>query len=256
MCIMLVVPCIEAMTFWLLLRNPCALPKNDSEISFTTSPDDIEYANENAETKFTLGDKIRYMPSLLKYMIPFLMVFLFEYFINQGLVSICMSNFFLNILQDIALFLLLIFFSPSFQLELVHFKNIWIDKEAQYRWLQVDYQIGVFISRSSVNLVKINKIWLLAVLQFINVVIVTTEVVTFFSPTIWLIFALVFVEGLLGGGTYVNTYYRMSKEIPDDRRDFALGIVPVADSIGIALAGFLAIPAHNALCKVPMPIRY
>lgn len=93
MCIMLVVPCIEAMTFWLLLRNPCALPKNDSEISFTTSPDDIEYANENAETKFTLGDKIRYMPSLLKYMIPFLMVFLFEYFINQGLVSICMSNF-------------------------------------------------------------------------------------------------------------------------------------------------------------------
>lgn len=223
---MLVVPFIEAITFYFLLRNPCVIPKNDSEISFTTKPYDIESANENAEMKFTFGDKIRYMPSLLKYMIPFSMVFLFEYFINQGL------------------------------LELVHFKDIWIDKEAQYRWLQVDYQIGVFISRSSVNLVKINKIWLLAVLQAVNVGIVFTEVLTFFSPTIWIIFALVLFEGLLGGGTYVNTYYRMSKEIPEDRRDFALGIVPVADSIGIALAGFLAIPAHNALCKVPMPIRY
>lgn len=150
----------------------------------------------------------------------------------------------------------MIFIVHLFQLELVHFKNIWLDHEAQYRWLQVDYQIGVFISRSSVNLVKINKIWILAVLQFVNVVIVTTEVVTFFSPTIWIIFGLVLFEGLLGGGTYVNTYYKMSKEIPEDRRDFALGVVPVADSIGIALAGFLAIPAHNALCKVPMPIRY
>lgn len=91
MCIMLIVPVIEAMTFWLLLRNPCAIPKNDSELSFTTSftrSDDIECANENAEAKFTLGDKIRYLPSLLKYMVPFSAVFLFEYFINQGLVSI------------------------------------------------------------------------------------------------------------------------------------------------------------------------
>lgn len=89
-------------------------------------------------------------------------------------------------------------------MELIHFQNIWIDREAQYRWLQVDYQIGVFISRSSVNLIKINKIWLMAVLQFINVVIILTEVVTFFSPTIWIVFVLVLWEGLLGGGAYVR----------------------------------------------------
>lgn len=47
----------------------------------------------------------------------------------------------------------------------------------------------------------------------------------------------------------------MSVEIPEDRRKFALGVAPVADAIGIALAGVFAIPAHNALCKVPMPIR-
>lgn len=99
MCMMLIVPVIEGITFWLLLRNPCAIPKNDSELSFTTAyatsftrSDDIECANESAEAKFTIGDKIRYIPSLLKYMVPFSMVFLFEYFINQGLVSIKEEN--------------------------------------------------------------------------------------------------------------------------------------------------------------------
>lgn len=91
--------------------------------------------------------------------------------------------------------------------------------------------------------------------QFLNVLIILTEVITFFTPSIWVVFVLVLWEGLLGGGAYVNTYYRMSKEIPENRRNFALGIVPVADATGIALAGLLAMPTHNALCALPMPIR-
>lgn len=51
------------------------------------------------------------------------------------------------------------------QYELIQFDGIWLTHAEQYRWLQVDYQIGVFISRSSVNLVTINKIWIMAVLQ-------------------------------------------------------------------------------------------
>lgn len=51
------------------------------------------------------------------------------------------------------------------QYELIEFDGIWLTHAEQYRWLQVDYQIGVFISRSSVNLVTINKIWIMAVLQ-------------------------------------------------------------------------------------------
>lgn len=140
-------------------------------------------------------------------------------------------------------------------MELVYFKNIWLDHEAQYRWLQFDYQVGVFISRSSVNLVKVNKIWLLTVFQFANVVIVFTEVLTYFSPTIWIIFGIVLWEGLLSGCAYVNTYYRMSVEIPEDWRKFALGVAPGFDALGITLAGIFAIPAHNAICKIPMPIR-
>lgn len=73
------------------------------------------------------------------------------------------------------------------------------------------------------------------------------------TPTIWIVFAIVFWEGLLGGGSYVNTFYRMSKEVPNTHQKFALGVVPIGESFGVVLAGFLAIPAHNVLCMLPPP---
>lgn len=87
MLIMLSVPLIEGAAFWMLLRNPCTIPKRDSETEFNALPDDQEAAVESKETKLSLSDKIRYVPSLFKYMIPLSLVYLFEYFINQGLVS-------------------------------------------------------------------------------------------------------------------------------------------------------------------------
>lgn len=93
----------------------------------------------------------------------------------------------------------------------------------------------------------------MSVFQFFNVMIFVFEIIYFFMPSIWIIFAVVLWEGLLGGGAYVNTFYRMSKDVPVSRRKFALGIVPIADSIGIAFAGALSIPAHNALCRLPVP---
>lgn len=112
---------------------------------------------------------------------------------------------------------------------------------------------GVFISRSSVNLVQFDQVWLMAVFQFVNVVYFLFEVIYTFSPNIWIVFAVVFWEGLLGGGAYVNTFYRMSKDIQDtNRKQFALSVVTMSDSVGIALAGALAIPSHNALCSLPV----
>ena len=37
--------------------------------------------------KMNIGQKLNLVPKLLKYMIPLGLVYLFEYFINQGLVS-------------------------------------------------------------------------------------------------------------------------------------------------------------------------
>ncbi|XP_037034003.1 battenin isoform X2 [Bradysia coprophila] len=240
MLIMLSVPAMEAIAFWLILRKPTGAATNygientefDGQSTDTIAIDNVRGSDVETNTKlngidadvasFGIKEKVMYLPSLMKYMIPITMVYFLEYFINQGL------------------------------FELVYFPNIWLDKKSQYRWLQVDYQLGVFVSRSSVNFVTLEKIWLMSVFQFFNVIIILLEVIYFYMPSIWIIFAVVFWEGLLGGGAYVNTFYRMSKEVPLSKRKFALGVVPIGDAIGIALAGVAAIPAHNALCFLPV----
>ncbi|XP_020711356.2 battenin [Athalia rosae] len=218
---MLIVPAIEALTFWLILVHPreTALSGFSKQLGTGSQRPIIGSAQK------TISEKISMLPTLAKYMLPIGLVYLFEYFINQGL------------------------------FELIDFKGIWLTHSEQYRWLQVDYQIGVFISRSSVNLVTIRRVWIMTVLQFLNIILLTFETVYYYIPNIWIVFAIVLWEGFLGGGAYVNTFYRMSKEIPEEDREFSLGITTMADSLGIALAGFLAMPVHNAICKLPEPIR-
>ncbi|XP_061401354.1 battenin-like [Musca vetustissima] len=218
MLIMLIFPFIEALSFWVLLRKPTAvLPVTNVESTEELIVDDRPLEG--------FKEKLIYIKHLVKYMVPLALVYFFEYFINQGL------------------------------FELVYFKDTFLDKAAQYRWLNVDYQIGVFISRSSVNVFQLNKIWLMSVFQFVNVVYFLTEVIYFYTPSIWITFVIVLWEGLLGGGAYVNTFYRMSKEIPPGRRQFAMAMVVQSDSYGIALAGFLSIPVHNAICSLPAAVR-
>lgn len=43
----------------------------------------------------------------------------------------------------------------------------------------------------------------------------TFEAVYLFVPSIWIVFAAVLWEGLLGGAAYVNTFYRISTEVSD-----------------------------------------
>ena len=217
MLIMLIFPVIEAASFWLLLRRPVLLP--------VTCVDSTEELISDDKPLEGFKQKFLYIKQLYKYMIPLCLVYFFEYFINQGL------------------------------FELVFFENTLLDKAAQYRWLNVDYQIGVFISRSSVNIFQLNRIWLMSVFQFINLIYFFTEVIWFYTPSLWITFAIVLWEGLLGGAAYVNTFYRMSKEISPGKRQFAMAMVVQSDSYGIALAGFLSIPVHNAICGMAAPVR-
>lgn len=93
MLLMLSVPLIEGAAFWILLRNPCNIPKKDSQTDLKKAPNDEESVVDEKEQNMSLGDKIRYMPSLLKYMLPLGLVYLFEYFINQGLVILHQKSF-------------------------------------------------------------------------------------------------------------------------------------------------------------------
>lgn len=91
----------------------------------------------------------------------------------------------------------------------------------------------------------------MAIIQGILASFFLAEAIFLFVPNISIIFVMVFFEGLQGGFAYVNTYYRMSHEIPSSRKKFAMNIVASSDSVGIIFAGFLAIPTHNWICQMP-----
>jgi battenin len=58
----------------------------------------------------------------------------------------------------------------------------------------------------------------------------------------------VFCEGLLGGATYVNCFYQLTRDIPSWKREFSLAAVSMSDVMGITLAGLVSILLEPALC--------
>ena len=106
------------------------------------------------EAKFWLSH-VKYIPHLFKYMIPLFLVYFAEYAINQG------------------------FFELLYNTN-THIGSYCLDQKSQYRWLQVVYQVGVLVSRSSVSVIYIRHFWILALLQ------VCTFEFLLFIPANWL----------------------------------------------------------------------
>lgn len=122
MLLMLIVPLIQAIAFFALLRRPtrnCRPRNSNSSITSATSiaDDPAYYTSIDAPNPEHLLDtcnqplhgirnKLRYIPRLFKYILPMLTVYMCEYFINMGLV--CLRRFisiiFTNILFRFLLF--------------------------------------------------------------------------------------------------------------------------------------------------------
>lgn len=174
------------------------------------------------DESFDIWAKIYFLPSLSKYFLPLLLVYFAEYFINQGL------------------------------FELIYYPEIkLLDHAAQYRWYQVTYQLGVMISRSSLDLVRIKQIWTMSILQAVNALLFLAHTCKLIHiPSFYIVIGVIVYEGLLGGFTYANTFYRMKKELTPSRHEFGVSTVTIADTLGIVMAGAAALPVHNALCKL------
>ncbi|XP_049514494.1 battenin-like isoform X2 [Dermacentor silvarum] len=221
--VMLFVPVLLAISFWGILAHPKIRARQPVDVAV---PDEeplllsCSGSFEDGNTTLTFIQKLKLIKPLLRFMIPLGFVYFAEYFINQGL------------------------------LELIVFRNTKLTHKEQYRWLQVMYQVGVLISRSSVNIIQIRKLWLLPILQFANMAFIFLEAYLLFLPSFWIVVVVVLYEGLLGGAAYVNTFYRISKDVAPQHREFSLRIASLADSTGIALAGAVALPVHDAMCRL------
>jgi battenin len=154
-------------------------------------------------------------------MLPLLIVYIAEYTINQGVAPTLL-----------------------YPLDEMPFKNY---RDA-YPMYGTVYQIGVFISRSSTPFIRVRHLYPPSMLQVINLSILTLHAMFNFIPNIWIIFAIIFWEGLLGGLVYVNTFAEITDRFDGEEREFSLGATTVSDSAGICGAGFLALALEPFLC--------
>jgi battenin len=123
---------------------------------------------------------------VVPFMLPLFVVYMFEYSINQAL------------------------FLP---LGITAYRSRPQRACKMYSMLQLGYQVGVFISRTSLFYVK------------------------FPYP------------GLMAGGCYVNGMHQMTKLLPAPHQEFALSVVAVANTGGILVAGIVATGLEEALLR-------
>lgn len=159
---------------------------------------------------------------VLPYMAPLFLVYLAEYTINQGVAPTLLF--------------------PLDESPFAHYRSFY----STYGFI---YQLGVFVSRSSLPFVRVRSLYFPAVLQCANLVLLTVHALWPFIPTVWVVFVIVFWEGLLGGLVYVSTFAAIREEVPEADREFSLGATTVSDSGGIFFAGLLGVVMESLLCK-------
>ncbi|XP_024416196.2 battenin isoform X1 [Desmodus rotundus] len=224
---MLGIPALLLASYFFLLTSPEPQdPRGEEEAEraarqpLMSSEAPEQQSKPDSSTNLSFQEKWTVFKGLLWYIIPLVLVYFAEYFINQGL------------------------------FELLFFRNTFLSHAQQYRWYQMLYQAGVFASRSSLHCCRIRFTWVLALLQFFNLAFLLVDVWLSFLPNIYLIFVIVLYEGLLGGAAYVNTFHHIALETSYKHREFAMAATCISDTLGISLSGLLALPLHDFLCQL------
>lgn len=132
---------------------------------------------------------------------------------------------------------------------MIHVKDEWLPPSSQYRWFLVMYQMGVFSSRSlGALLFKPRQTWWATIVQFLNACGFIYMTSSMNMPSAWIIFILVFGVGCVGGFCYVQTFHRLVKQLPVSQHKFSLGLLTLAESIGIMVGGLSAIQIRYSIC--------
>ncbi|XP_007452855.1 PREDICTED: battenin isoform X6 [Lipotes vexillifer] len=222
---MLGVPALLLTSYFLLLTSPGPQdPGGEGEADTAARQPLINSEapewKPGSSSHLSLQERWTVFKGLLCYIVPLVLVYFAEYFINQGL------------------------------FELLFFRNTFLSHAQQYRWYQMLYQAGVFASRSSLRCCRIRHTWALALLQCLNLAFLLADVWLSFLPSIYLVFLIILYEGLLGGAAYVNTFHNIALETSSEHREFAMATTCISDTLGISLSGLLALPLHDFLCQL------
>jgi len=187
-------------------------------------------------------------PLLFKFMLPLFAVYTLEYTINQGIAP--------TLIYPVPV--------PALHPILSH---IITSTRDYYPFWQLVYQTFVFFSRSSISVglppLPASLLPLPAIIQAFILASLAFESAYGFLPehspqyTLPVIFLLIALEGVCGGLAYVNAFYRVGQEErtgeeterSKQEREFKIGSIGFADSLGIVTASLLAMPTEIELCK-------
>jgi len=170
---------------------------------------------------YSAYEKLYLQLELFQYWGPLFLVYFGEYLINYGLYAV------------------------------LTFPHESLFSGSEYKYYSFIYQVGVFISRSSSSFFRIRYLWLLGWLQIVNLVFLSTVGYFDYIPSIWIVFVLIFYEGLIGGAVFVNAFYRIADEVREEsKREFCMASISFWYSIGILLAGVGGIFIDNWLTDV------
>ena len=210
----------------------------------TTSPEPASSSSRSMQT-LSIFPRVKQNLLIVLSMLPLFLVYAGEYLINQSIAPV-------------------LIFPISSHPKLIKSHHDF------YRLYNTTYQLGVFISRSSIAFVRVHNLYAPSLFQWVNVGILVLHAIYFVPPiagggddrpawaqilfsSVWTVFLIVFWEGLLGGTVYINTFAEISDpgntllEVGD--KEFALGAVTVSDSAGICVAGIVGMVLEVGLCS-------
>jgi len=114
--------------------------------------------------------------------------------------------------------------------------------------IQLCYQIGVVISRSSLGLIKIKKIWIMTLLQFFNCI--GWGILAYCQcVNLWVLFVFMIWVGLMGGASYCNVLFQVlaSEKISKNEKEIGINFISILNDAGVISSSLIVILLDNTL---------
>ncbi|ELP92103.1 protein btn-1 precursor, putative [Entamoeba invadens IP1] len=122
-----------------------------------------------------------------------------------------------------------------------------------YEILAFCYQLGVFISRSSLPLFKLKPVWILTIFQFSLCVLMCVQGAEHFMVDEWgigVMIGILLIVGLIGGCAYVQVmYWILKKKMKKEQREMGMTFVTIMNTCALLCSSALALLLNETIWK-------
>lgn len=122
----------------------------------------------------------------------------------------------------------------------------------QVTYISFAFSLGNLLTRSFGTFADQRHLWMLAFLQAVNCASVWIEVTFSLLPQLWQALVISFLVGVIGGSTYLNTHYLITKQQPSGTRQFSHSFAVFGEQLALTVALVVLKPLFNFVCETPM----